>query len=146
MPFLSYSVIFFQEEFNLNKIIDLMRATKLIGVSILTLIACLFIADNSQAQNLKEFEKKVTEFTLDNGMHFIIIERHDAPVASFYTHVSVGGANEPVGQTGIAHIFEHMAFKGSHYIGTTDWESEKKVIAQMDEAYKEWLYSFSWEL
>lgn len=118
-----------------------MRVFKLIGVSMITVLACLLTVDHSQAQNLKEFEKKVTEFTLENGMHFIIIERHDAPVASFYTHVGVGGTNEPVGQTGIAHIFEHMAFKGSHYIGTTDWESEKEVIANMDEAYKEWLYA-----
>lgn len=92
-----------------------------------------------QAQNLKEFEKKVTEFTLDNGLHFIIIERHDAPVVSFYTQVNVGGIDEPVGNTGIAHIFEHLAFKGDHYVGTTNWEEEKKVIDKMDEVYKTWL-------
>ena len=50
-----------------------------------------------KAQYLEEFEKKVTEFTLDNGLHFIVIERHDAPVASFYTQVNVGGIDEPVG-------------------------------------------------
>lgn len=94
----------------------------------------------SQAQNLQEFENKVTEFTLDNGLHFIIIERHDAPVASFYTQVNVGGIDEPVGNTGIAHIFEHLAFKGDHYVGTTDWEAEKKVIDKMDKVYKAWLY------
>ncbi len=109
---------------------------------VLTFLAiCIsLLAFQANAQNLKEFEKKVTEFTLDNGLHFIIIERHDAPVASFYTHVNVGGADEPVGNTGIAHIFEHMAFKGTKYIGTTNWEEEKKVIDAMDEAYKDWLY------
>jgi predicted Zn-dependent peptidase len=91
------------------------------------------------AQDLESFEEKVTEFTLDNGLHFIIIERHVAPVASFVTFVDVGGANEPVGNTGIAHIFEHMAFKGTHYIGTTDWESEKKAIEEVEEAYQAWL-------
>lgn len=93
----------------------------------------------ARAQNLAEFEKKVTEFTLDNGLHFIIIERHDAPVVSFYTQVNVGGIDEPKGNTGIAHIFEHLAFKGDHYVGTTDWEAEKKVIAKMDVTYKAWL-------
>ena len=93
-----------------------------------------------KVQYLEEFEKKVTEFTLDNGLHFIVIERHDAPVASFYTQVNVGGIDEPVGNTGIAHIFEHLAFKGDHYVGTTDWEEEKKVIDKMDEVYKAWLY------
>ena len=33
------------------------------------------------AQSLKDFEKRVTEFTLPSGMHFIILERHDAPVS-----------------------------------------------------------------
>lgn len=94
----------------------------------------------SHAQNLKEFEEKVTEFTLDNGLHFIIIERHDAPVVSFYTQVKVGGIDEPIGNTGIAHIFEHLAFKGDHYVGTTNWEAEKKVIDKMDEVYKAWLF------
>lgn len=92
-----------------------------------------------RAQSLETFEEKVTEFTLDNGLHFIIIERHDAPVVSFYTHVNVGGIDEPVGNTGIAHIFEHLAFKGDYYVGTTDWPKEHAVIEQMDEVYKQWL-------
>ena len=106
------------------------------------LLAATFLAIpliQAEAQNLEEFEKKVTEFTLDNGLHFIIIERHEAPVASFYTHVNVGGVDEPIGNTGIAHIFEHMAFKGTKYIGTTNWEEEKKVIDKMDKVYQEWL-------
>ncbi|MFP8487543.1 M16 family metallopeptidase [Gracilimonas sp. Q87] len=112
--------------------------TKKTAISLL-MLALLFSFSGIQAQYLEEFEEKVTEFTLDNGLHFIIIERHDAPVASFYTHINVGGANEPVGNTGIAHIFEHMAFKGTHYIGTTDWEKEKVAINKMDEAYQNWL-------
>lgn len=108
-------------------------------VTSMLILAFVFSFSGIQAQYLEEFEEKVTEFTLDNGLHFIIIERHDAPVASFYTHVDVGGANEPVGNTGIAHIFEHMAFKGTHYIGTTNWEEEKVVIDQMDQVYQEWL-------
>jgi len=91
------------------------------------------------AQNLEEFEKKVTEFELDNGLTFIVIERHAAPVASFVTFVNVGGANEPVGNTGIAHIFEHMAFKGTKTIGTKNWEKEKPLLEKMDKAYQEWL-------
>lgn len=117
-----------------------MRILKIFGRLMLSVIILSLLVSTLDAQNLKEFEKKVTEFTLDNGLHFIIIERRDAPVASFYTHVNVGGVDEPVGNTGIAHIFEHMAFKGTKYIGTTNWEEEKKVIDAMDEAYKEWLY------
>lgn len=113
------------------------RAKVLVGALMLITLCTTQV----HAQNLEEFEKKVTEFTLDNGLHFIIIERHDAPVASFYTHVNVGAVDEPVGLTGIAHIFEHMAFKGTKYIGTSDWDNEKEVIKKMDEAYKEWLYA-----
>lgn len=93
----------------------------------------------SWAQDLEVFEERVTEFTLENGLHFIIIERDIAPVASFVTFVDVGSANEPVNNTGIAHIFEHMVFKGSKDIGTTNWEEEQKHIDAMDEAYKAWV-------
>ncbi|MEX0684436.1 MAG: pitrilysin family protein [Balneolales bacterium] len=93
----------------------------------------------TNAQDLESFEKDVTEFTLDNGLTFIILKRDVAPVASFVTYIDVGSANEPVGHTGIAHIFEHMAFKGSAEIGTTNYEEEIKVIEQMDLAYREWL-------
>src|SRR5258706_13113795 len=82
------------------------------------------------AQNLKEFEKKVTEFTLGNGMHFIIIERHDAPVVSFNTYVKAGSLNDPAGQTGLALMFEHMAFKGRATIGTKNCPEEKKALAE----------------
>ena len=87
------------------------------------------------AQNLKEFEKKVTEFTLANGMHFIIIERHDAPVVSFNTYVKAGSLNDPAGQTGLAHMFEHMAFKGTATIGTKNWPEEKKALAEIEAIY-----------
>jgi len=92
-----------------------------------------------QAQTLENIEQRVTEFTLENGLHVIVIQRDVAPVASFVTHVNVGSVNEQIGQTGLTHVFEHMAFKGSTTIGTTNWEEEKKVIAQMDDAYRAWL-------
>ena len=90
-------------------------------------------------QGLETFEEKVTEFTLDNGLHFIVIERPVAPVASFVTFVNVGSVNEPVGNTGVAHIFEHMAFKGTKEIGTTDWEKESAAIKRADFLYQQWV-------
>src|ERR1700751_2602809 len=82
----------------------------------------------ASAQNLKEFEKKVTEFTLANGMHFIVLERHEAPVVSFNTYVKAGSLDDPAGQTGLAHMFEHMAFKGTPWIGSKNWPEEKKAL------------------
>ncbi len=91
------------------------------------------------SQGLDTFEEKVTEFTLDNGLHFIIIERPVAPVATFVTFVDVGSVNEPVGNTGVAHIFEHMAFKGTKDIGTENWKKEEAAISKTDSLYREWV-------
>lgn len=88
---------------------------------------------------LERFERKVTEFTLDNGLTFLVVERHQAPVVSFVTCVKVGSVNEPAGRTGLAHLFEHMAFKGTETIGTENWEEEKEVLAQLDKAYAAWI-------
>ena len=87
------------------------------------------------SQDLKEFEKKVTEFTLANGLHFIVAERHEAPVVSFHTYVNAGSVDDPSGETGLAHMFEHMAFKGTETIGTKDWPAEKKALDEIEEAY-----------
>jgi predicted Zn-dependent peptidase len=87
------------------------------------------------AQDFSDFEKKVTEFTLPNGLHLILAERHEAPVVSFHTYVKAGSANDPSGQTGLAHMFEHMAFKGTETIGSRDWPSEKAALDAIEEAY-----------
>ena len=55
----------------------------------------------------------IETFTLDNGMKFLVVERHNAPVISFYTYADVGSVQEVKGITGMAHMFEHMAFKGT---------------------------------
>lgn len=87
------------------------------------------------AQSLKEFEKKVTEFTLPNGLHFIICERHEAPVVSFHTYVNAGSVDDPSGKTGLAHMFEHMAFKGTATIGSLNWPAEKKALDAIEQIY-----------
>lgn len=87
------------------------------------------------AQSLQDFEKKVTRFTLPNGLTFLVIERHDAPVVSFHTYVDVGSVDDPTGRTGLAHMFEHMAFKGTPTIGTKDWAQEKKALDQIEAVY-----------
>lgn len=76
---------------------------------------------------------QLTEFRLDNGMKFIVLERHTAPVVSFLTYADVGGANEPERKTGVAHFLEHLAFKGTKRIGTRDYEAEKPLLDRLDE-------------
>ena len=87
------------------------------------------------AQDMEAFEKNLTIHKLDNGLTFLIYERDVAPVFSFYTHVNVGSAQEVPGITGLAHMFEHMAFKGTSRIGTNDYAAEMKALAKVDSAY-----------
>ena len=101
----------------------------------LCLALALGMALAAGAQDLKDIEKRVTEFTLANGLHFIVFERRQAPVVSFHTFVNAGSVNDPGGQTGIAHMFEHMAFKGTDTIGTRSYEEEKKALEAVEEVY-----------
>ena len=87
------------------------------------------------AQSLAEFEKKITEFTLANGMHFIVLERHAAPVASFHLHVDAGAVNDPKGRTGVAHMFEHMIGKGTPSVGSKNYEMERDALADIEKLY-----------
>jgi predicted Zn-dependent peptidase len=104
-------------------------------VKIPRLILPIALAASLPAQNLRDFEKRVTEFTLANGLHFIVLERHEAPVVSFHTYVNAGSVDDPKGRTGLAHMFEHMAFKGTESIGTTDPVAEKKALAEVERIY-----------
>ena len=84
----------------------------------------------------KDIEKQVVEFKLKNGLKFLVLPRHDAPVVSFHTHVDVGSVNDNRGITGLAHIFEHLAFKGTSDIGTKDYKKEKVALDALDKAWK----------
>ena len=85
------------------------------------------------AQGMQEFQKKITEFTLPNGLHFILLERHESPVIAFHTWVNAGSVDDPTGRTGLAHMFEHMAFKGSETLGTRNWPEEKKSLDAVED-------------
>ena len=103
---------------------------------LLSLIATLLVAlTTAQAQDLASFEKRTTVKKLSNGMTVIVCERHEAPVFSFYTMVDVGSADDPMGQSGLAHMFEHMAFKGTDKIGTANYAKEKVALDKVEAAY-----------
>ena len=100
-------------------------------------LALLFLgaAPWTSALTIEEFERNLTIEQLDNGLTLIVYERKTAPVVSFFTYVDVGSVNEVNGITGLAHMFEHMAFKGTSRIGTTDFKAEVKAMAEVDRAY-----------
>ena len=99
---------------------------------ILTCVALTLSAVGAVGQDLEDFEKRMTEFTLDNGLRFLVMERHEAPVVSFQTYADVGSVDEVKGITGLAHLFEHMAFKGTKTVGTKDCEAEIKAMARLE--------------
>ena len=112
-----------------------LRLLSALPVAALTLLLAAPPASAQTGDLLTTFEPSVTEFTLDNGMTFIVVERRDAPVVSFYTIADVGSVDEPIGQTGISHMFEHMAFKGTTRIGTTDLAAELAALDAEEQAY-----------
>jgi len=87
------------------------------------------------AQDVTSFEKRITVKKLPNGLTLMICERPEAPVFSFFTLVDAGSAQDPLGATGLAHMFEHMAFKGTDKIGTTDYAAEKVALEKVEVAY-----------
>jgi predicted Zn-dependent peptidase len=87
------------------------------------------------AQDVASFEKRITVKKLPNGMALLICERPEAPVFSFFTLVDAGSVQDPMGKTGLAHMFEHMAFKGTDKIGTTNYAAEKPALAKVEVAY-----------
>ncbi|HXZ80824.1 MAG TPA: pitrilysin family protein [Terriglobales bacterium] len=104
-------------------------------ISLLLLLLSSFFSPHSRAQDLASFEKRIQVKKLPNGLTIILCERHEAPVFSFFTLVNAGSAQDPKSKTGLAHMFEHMAFKGTDTIGTTDYAAEKVVLGQIEEAY-----------
>ena len=92
-------------------------------------------AKPAPSTGLENLERQVSDFTLPNGLKFIVVERHQAPVFSFETVVGAGSANDQVGTTGLAHMMEHMAFKGTDVVGTTDYSAEKPLLAAEETAW-----------
>ena len=101
---------------------------------VLPVAAVVFAAVTAQAQ-FEDVQSRISEFTLNNGVKFLVLERHQAPVVSCYTLADVGSAQEVKGITGLAHMFEHMAFKGTSRIGTRDAIREKKALDRVEWAF-----------
>src|SRR5579863_9817934 len=102
--------------------------------------ACLFsliaflALPSARAQDLKSFEQRITTKVLPNGLTIIICNRPEAPVFSYTTFVDAGDVDDPSGDSGLAHMFEHLAFKGTTAIGTRDWPDEKKALEKVEAA------------
>ncbi|SNB48095.1 pitrilysin family protein [Geobacter sp. DSM 9736] len=78
-------------------------------------------------------EDKVREHTLANGMKILMVERHNAPTVAAWIRFKVGSVNERSDEHGMAHLLEHMLFKGTKTLGTKDWDAEKKFLPLIEE-------------
>jgi predicted Zn-dependent peptidase len=85
--------------------------------------------------DLSQYERRVSVKTLPNGLTVVLWRRPEAPVFSFFTLVDAGSAQDPLHRTGLAHMMEHMAFKGTPDIGTTDYAAEKVALEKVEETY-----------
>src|SRR5437016_650399 len=109
------------------------RALKFFALVVALAATCL-------AQDLASFEKRVTIKKLPNGLTAIVCTRPDsAPVFSFNTNVDTGSVQDPMGKTGLAHMFEHMAFKGTETIGTKNYAAEKAALQKVEQTYAAYL-------
>ena len=85
----------------------------------------------------EELENRVVRHAFKNGLVLLMVERHIAPTVSFQITYKAGSVNEYPGITGIAHLYEHMAFKGTEKVGTRDFKAERPVLAALDKAFGE---------
>jgi len=105
-----------------------------LGILVLS-TAALWVATSASGAGSADLEQRVVEHTLPNGLTVLILPRPFAPVVSMVTYADVGSVDENQNATGLAHIFEHMAFKGTTTVGTTDIERELEAMKREDEAF-----------
>ena len=78
-------------------------------------------------------EEKVIEHTLGNGMKLLMVERHTSPTVSAWIRFRVGSVDERSNERGIAHLLEHMLFKGTTSLGTKDYAAEKPILDKIEQ-------------
>jgi len=86
---------------------------------------------SSFAQEGADLDKRVQSFTMKNGIRVLILERHVSPTVSFYIRFRAGAVDEIEGKTGLAHLLEHMMFKGTKTIGTKNIRKEREILSEI---------------
>jgi len=83
--------------------------------------------------NESDIQLDVKSHTFDNGLELLVAERHLSPTVSTFVRFKVGSSDERPGITGAAHLLEHMLFKGTKNIGTSDYDAEVPMMQQIDQ-------------
>ena len=110
-----------------------MRSYKLI---FLTIILLVFSGNALSADSAYGLNIDVKEFQLDNGMLFLVVERPATPQVAVRLAIRAGSALEETGKTGIAHVLEHMLFKGTKNFGSLDYQKDQQLQARIEAAYR----------
>jgi predicted Zn-dependent peptidase len=101
-----------------------------LGAALLLLLLLLGAA----AAFAQPLEEKVREHTFANGLRLLVVERHESPTIAAYITIGVGSVDETSPQRGVAHLLEHMLFKGTKTLGTTDYKKEKPLLEAIEQA------------
>lgn len=94
-------------------------------------LLCLWLAAALPVQ-AAGLEDKVIEHTFKNGLKLLMVERHTSPTVSAWIRFRVGSADERSDERGIAHLLEHMLFKGTTTLGTRDYAAEKPLLETIE--------------
>jgi predicted Zn-dependent peptidase len=107
-----------------------MFLTKKIFFILSLIISSFYISQCSFFQG-PSISLDVEEITLANGLKAILVKKEGPPVFAGYIRFRVGGIEESEGYSGLAHFFEHMAFKGTSKIGVKDYEKEREILDEI---------------
>jgi predicted Zn-dependent peptidase len=94
--------------------------------------ALLLLGLGATAAFAQPLEEKVREHTFANGLKLLVVERHESPTLAAYITIGVGSVHETSQQRGVAHLLEHMLFKGTKTLGTTDYAREKPLLEEIE--------------
>ena len=95
----------------------------------LAVLALSLCAASAFGQGLAD---KVQEYTLKNGMKLLMVPRHTSPTVAAWIRFKVGSVDERSDERGLAHLLEHMLFKGTRTLGTRDYAAEKPLLAEIE--------------
>lgn len=95
-------------------------------------------SDKYSYESVKGDPRHARIYTLDNGLKVYLMINNDQPRIQTAIAVRTGGKNDPAETTGLAHYLEHIMFKGTQEVGTTNYEAEKPYLDEIEELYEKY--------
>lgn len=103
-----------------------------LSLSFLAILIALAGSAGRAGASLEELPSRVRRIELSNGLTALLVERHLFPTVSFHCFFPVGSLDDEPGRTGLAHMFEHMMFKGTRRVGVRDAAAEEGILEEID--------------